>query len=471
MYKSKLLRSLHILNAEDMKQLLPFLQSPYFNTNSNIVNLYRILNRYYPEFSSPRLRKEEVFKKLFPGKPYSHQQLLNLMSEFNALFEKYLIVKQLERKEMEQQKLLLEAYSERPGCYNTFEKKFILLNKTIDNSPFRDEVYYQNKKELNLLYYGHPDTGLQKGDKGTLESAIANFEAYKNLASIKLKCAHNARTNTIQNGQNLKSDARTLLTEIPLLTLYEKLEMFQRTEGTENFTELLDQFKLTIHLIRTEDQRNVLKILLNYATRHMNSGHFDFFHIAFDLYKIGLEYGCLLIHGIMGVTTFHNIITAGSICQEFDWTEKFIAEYQEFLDTDKKVDAVAMGYGLWYFEKKEYSKVVDILQHSFHEPLNVFKSKSLLIRSWFELWCIDDNYFDLFLTQLDTFEKYTRRDKFLTSKLKDAFLKFISFTKKLLTAPNEKRLLIKIHQEIEEEPNLVFKKWLLEKADTKGTLS
>lgn len=467
MQNSKLLRSLGILNAEEMKDLLSFLQSPYFNTNSNIIKLYRVLYPHYPGFKRSKITREKVFARLFSGKEYAHQQMLNLMSEFNRLIEKYLVVKQLEKEELLAEKLLLKTLFERPNCYNSFVKKFQQLESKIETSPYRDEIYFREKKDLNLMYYGHRDTKLQKGDKGTLGTVVDNFEAYKKLASLKLKCAKNARINTIKDKQIGKDITFDLLDQNPLLKLYEQLELFQRIDKPANFEELLSQFKSTIHLLRTEDQRNIFRILMNYCIRETNRGNADFFSIALELNKLGLKYRCLLIYGKITEATFQNIVTSGTMSKEFEWTENFMHEYQMLLDENIKSDAMAIAFGFWYFEQKEYHKAIDALQHSFKEPIDVFKSKSLLIRCWFELWLKKESYFDFLLNQVDAFEKFIRRDRSLTPKLKAAFLKFILYTKKIFNAPYGKGVSIKITQAINQEPNLVLKKWLLEKAQQK----
>ncbi|MEM9822801.1 MAG: hypothetical protein AAF985_17100 [Bacteroidota bacterium] len=465
MQKSKLINALRILQPDEIKQLLPFLQSPYFNRNSNVVKMYRVLLPHYPAFNARQLSRESVFKKIFPGKPYAHQQMLNLMSKFNALLEKYLIIRQLEQSQLQEEKLLLHAYAERSGCFDLFEKKVDRFHQSLDTLPFRDELYFLEKKELYLLYYGHPDTPLQKGDKGTLDLAIQNFADYKAMMDIKLKCAANARRNTIVDEQGKRKKVHPSDSEKHLLSLYEKLEKFQRDEAEIHYKDVLTQFKSTIHLLRKKDQRNIFFILINYCIRETNRGNADYFPIAFELNQLGLTHGCLLVHGKITETTFHNIVTASTSCRAFKWTKNFMDTYQHKLDIKVKADALALAYGFWYFEQKKYHQAIEVLQYSFREPIHAFKSKSLLIRSWFELWLSQETYFDLLLTQLESFEKYTRRDRALTSKLKTAFVKFILFTKKILNAARDKKLMKAIQSEIQREPNLVLKKWLLEKCE------
>lgn len=146
MQQSKLIRQLKILSPAELKRLFQFLKSPFYNANPAMVKLYLLLRAHYPEFDSKVLSKEKVFRKLFPDRTYDHQKLLNLMSDFMAILEQYLIVLQLEKDELEQKKLLLQSYLERPDCYEIFEKKVWELDNFLDAQPFRDESYFQEKK-------------------------------------------------------------------------------------------------------------------------------------------------------------------------------------------------------------------------------------------------------------------------------------------------------------------------------------
>jgi hypothetical protein len=463
MHKSKLVRTMRILTEEEMKRLQLFLQSPFFNTNSNIVKLYKVLARHHPDYNSPKLAKEEVFKKLFPGKEYAHQQMLNLMSEFYALLEKYLINLQLENKELIQNKLLLEAFSERPNCYDFFEKKFDLLNKNLDGQPFRDDIYFSEKKELNLLYYAHPDTSMQTGDKGTLHKAVEYFEAQKKLTDLKLKCALNARANTLNENQKRELNSQQLLSENQLYILYEKLEKFQHSETEVNIEELTSLFKLEIKLLREDDKRNILKILLNYCIRQINIGNTDFYRTSLDLYKIGLEHDCMLVKGKITKNVFQNIAAAGVNCQEYNWTIDFMENYQKLLDEQVKDDAVALSFGLLYLQKKEYNQAINVLQRNFQEAFDQFKSKTLLIRAWFEIWNKDNSYYDLLLAKLDALEKFARRNKSMRPSFIKSVLISVSYTKKIVESKWNPLTLQKIIQEINSEQSFLFKKFLLEK--------
>lgn len=464
MKNSKLVRTLQILNTEELKRLLQFLKSPFYNANPSIVKLYLLLRNHHPAFDSRKLTKESVFQKLFPNREYDHKKLLNLMTDFRALLEKYLMLLQLEKEELEQKKLLIRAYADRPDCYVVFEKKVWELDRELDALPYRDEGYFREKKEVNLLYYGHPDTSKSTDKKDTLQTAVEHFNAYRSFAEIKLKCASNAMANTV-SGKNIRpTTSGNLLTKNPAYVLYEKLETFQRKGKATDLNELVDYFISNIELLRKEDQEYILKMLLNYCIRQTNSGKLTFFNTSFKLYQVGLEYYCLFVNGKISEGTFQNIVTNAITINELAWAKKFMDNYGAKLDPKIKEEAMTICLAQWHFAKKEYQKTIELLRYLFREPSVIFKSKALVIKALFELYWTDESYMDVLLAQLDAFEKYARRSKVLTSRLTGAFIKFIIFTKKLTNAKGSKKSYDKLRIELEQEPNVVFKQWLLEKA-------
>lgn len=464
MHHSKLVRQLRILTAPELKRLLQFLKSPFYNANPAIVKLYLLLREHYPEFESLALAKEKVFRKLFAGRAYEHQKMLNLMSDFTALLEQYMIVLQLEKEDLEQKKLLIQAYSERPDCYEVFEKKLWELDKYLDALPYRDELYFREKKDLNLLYFGHPGTDMVAEGQDALKNALRYFETFKELSATKLQCSWNAWENAVGARKTIQPESLDFDTDTPPLLLYKKLATLQRTPETEaDLQALVSLFTTHIQAFRPGDQSNILKILLNYCSRQFNKGHTRLIDASFELYKTGLEHGSLLINGKMKESTFQNIIAVGIYCKAFDWTKAFMDRFQEYLDLNVRADAVALGMGQWHFEQKDYWRTIEVLERTFREPQEIIKSKTLLSRAWFELSLKDESYHEVLLAQLDSFEKFTRRNSAIPPRLSEGVLNFIEITRKLASNMGDKKKLAQLKIRIEAEPNLTLKNWLLEK--------
>ncbi|MEZ4963612.1 MAG: hypothetical protein R2791_00095 [Saprospiraceae bacterium] len=464
MHQSKLVRQLRILTPFELKRLLQFLKSPFYNANPAILKLYLLLRDHYPEFDAPVLGREKVFRKLFPGRAYDHQKLLNLMSGFTALLEQYLTLLQLEKNVLEQKKLLVQAYSERPDCYEVFEKKLWELDRFLDAQPYRDELYFREKKDLNLLYFGHPGTGMVAEGRDALQNALQHFETYKAISTAKLECSWNAWENAVGDRKAIRLEFSDIDAENPLLTLYKKLAALQRApDAAENLEEIDELLNEHIRSFRPNDQSNILRILLNHYTRLLNMGRSEAADTILGLYKTGLAYDCFLEFGKIKESIFLNIVTAGSLCGEFEWTEMFIDEYQHMLPARSRADTLSMAKGQLHIEKREYLKATEVLQYAFSEPQDIVKARMLAIRAWFELYWNDEGYYDLLSAQLDAFEKYTRRNKVVTPRMLEGARKFIFYVRKLAILKLDDKNTSVIKPQIEAEPNVLLKKWLLNK--------
>ncbi|MFK7774244.1 MAG: hypothetical protein AB8F94_19000 [Saprospiraceae bacterium] len=193
MHNSKLLKLLKILNATELKRLHQFLKSPFFNKNLHLLKLYQILRVWYPDFNSPKLEREKVFKKLFPDRAYDYQKLLNLMSDFTNLLKQYLQILQLEKEKQVQDELLIKAYSKRSGAYDAFVKQIEKTKKELDIQPFRNADFFRQKFWINQIFINHPKT-----DKFQLSSAKYNemmqqLDYWFLLEKLLLSCEMKAR--------------------------------------------------------------------------------------------------------------------------------------------------------------------------------------------------------------------------------------------------------------------------------------
>ncbi|MEL7427590.1 MAG: hypothetical protein AAFN81_31655, partial [Bacteroidota bacterium] len=69
---TKTLPILKSLRKEEWTELEAFLQSPYFNKDVTVVQLFQILKDMFQQQSGPlKINKEAVAKLLWPNRPYS----------------------------------------------------------------------------------------------------------------------------------------------------------------------------------------------------------------------------------------------------------------------------------------------------------------------------------------------------------------------------------------------------------------
>jgi len=90
MLKTKFLDILKTFSGEDCIKFGEFIRSEYFNKSETTRRLYEIILENYSTQPGKELNKEDLFKKLYPGKKYNESRLINLFSGLYKLSEEYI---------------------------------------------------------------------------------------------------------------------------------------------------------------------------------------------------------------------------------------------------------------------------------------------------------------------------------------------------------------------------------------------
>ena len=95
MEETKLIRLLKTFSGGEWKKFEKFAASPYFNGGRNYMPLVKELKKFSPGFESPRLTKEHLYGKIYPGKPFKETVVNTMLSGIYSLAEEFLVQHQL----------------------------------------------------------------------------------------------------------------------------------------------------------------------------------------------------------------------------------------------------------------------------------------------------------------------------------------------------------------------------------------
>lgn len=85
MQKSTVIEILRTFTQDELKEFEDFVSSPYFNKNKSINKLYDVVRKYHPDFKSDDIKKENLWKRIYPGKKYNYGTMKNLIFDLNRL--------------------------------------------------------------------------------------------------------------------------------------------------------------------------------------------------------------------------------------------------------------------------------------------------------------------------------------------------------------------------------------------------
>ncbi len=467
MKDSKLVILLKSLKSDEFRWFYKFIRSPYYNSNKHLVKLYELLRKYYPDFDHPKLTQEVLFAKLFPGEKYDIPRMRLLFHRFSNLIESFMVAEHIKKDDFLHKKLLTQSLG-RINTYDLFQKKTNELLEELENSPYRDEVFFKNKGDICRQFYSHPATNRQNKGAEYLRNTMESFDTYFVLSKVKLACALGARATTFSEQNDIKYLDMVLEKgewENLLISIYSRIFELQNVgEDDERFEKIKELYTSNLDKIRIEDKRNLLNLLINYCTRRYNKGESRFIQYMLELYKVGLDSDALLINNEISETTFINIVSSGVVCQEFKWVKSFIEEYGDHLDKNVREDAIIYAKIIWHFNKREFEETIQLISnYSFTKPLQVLITKTILIRVYVELFWENDSFFDLSLAQLRTFAKYIRNNKTVPESVKGGYLSFVRYTRRLVNLKFQNRNFNKLKSDLEAARNVSMKSWLISK--------
>lgn len=473
MHQSKLIKLFQILSEGEIKRLAKFLKSPFFNANPSIIKLYTLLRKVHPNYTSAQLTNEKVFKKVFPKRTYDHQKLLNLMSDFTGILQRYLQILQLEKKPQEQDRLLLKAYAERPNAYGMFVKQVQKANKYLEVLPYRNAEFYQKKFQLNQLYFNHPETDLFQLSKTEYDTSMQHLDRWFLLEKLLLSCEMKAREKPLSETYHvwllaeIREGIHLYPVESPITAVYlEMLDLLDH-EQESSYYRLKDLFFNNFDLFSRPQQKNILQSLINYTIRKGNRGALGFITENLELYKFGLSKNLFLEYGILNDMIYISIVNIALRTGENTWCINFIETYQDYLPPGSYKDAQSLATALWLYAENKPKETISILREV--DFLNVYyqiQARVLLIRVFFEAFQNGEDYLELIFSQSEAFERYLRRNKKVSNNQKEALLNFILMVKKLTKHKTESVHGTQENEKLKQEINsieLVYNKtWLLE---------
>ncbi|HEY3250869.1 MAG TPA: hypothetical protein VGK25_07095, partial [Ignavibacteria bacterium] len=154
MIKSKAIEIIQTFDSREFHEFGKFVDSPFFNSNTKLIEMYSLLKKFYPAFSQKNFTKENLYQKLFPGKKYNDGTMRKLLSSLQSLAEEYLANTRFMRNQTFQKRLALMQRLDEKKLDVLFKQQLYNIQKLYENEGYED-VYFRNNFELyeTLLSY------------------------------------------------------------------------------------------------------------------------------------------------------------------------------------------------------------------------------------------------------------------------------------------------------------------------------
>jgi|JI10StandDraft_1071094.scaffolds.fasta_scaffold03292_6 hypothetical protein len=472
MKETKIYLFLSSLTAVQLNRLTRYLESPYFNRNEKLLKIYYRLEALVREGAELDVNKKEIWELIYPNENYHDEKFRKHCSELLDLGEAFLAQQVYDENPVHQANYLLQAVHQKQieKLFNSSQSKAISLAKKQLNKG-SSHYYYLYEIEKNLYKLNNLETTrVHKGtiSKINLADIVNNLDYFYISEKLKYYCS------LLSWNRILALDSKLLFIheiieiarkdefkEIPPIAIYLKIyDTFIDNDNINNYWELKKLIERHLDLFPIDEAKEIIESAINYNIRNLNKS-IDFQIELFELYKKSLEKEIIFVNDEISPWTFKNIITLTLRLKEFDWTEQFIKDYSERLNPLYKENSVNYNMALLYYHKKDFNKVIPLLQKVEYEELFYgLNSKAIMISTYFEL-----DEIQVLTSFLESFKNFLSRDKSLNQSRKLSYLNLVKFTKKLIdTNLNNEIKLEKLKNDILNE-NTVGKPWLLEKVE------
>jgi hypothetical protein len=457
MQTSNLHQLLQSFSSLELRELRKFLTSPFYNTRSDLVQLFDYL------VAQPSASKAQVWQQLLPGQPYDDQKLRLLMSYLHRLLEQYLTVKEITSNDLGNRLHLAIAYRKR-GLSTAFERTRSTLEKAMNEQPLRDAHFYHAHYQLTWEQY-HTATAQNPAVELPLKELASSIDLFYLSSRLRMICFALAQQSVYQaDNQDFMAAEVVALAESErwaseptvavFLHCYRMLKSPEAEVHFQGFKQLLQQVNL---LFKVDEIRELNTFAINYCIRRLNDGQGSYLQELLDLYKSGLGSGHLIVNGVLSRFTYHNIVGAGLRSGDLDWVNFFIHEYRNALERSYRESSFSFSLARLEFARRRYGAVLELLQKAnYRDPLLNLAAKTLLLKTWYEL-----GEHDLLHAHLDAMRNYIHRKRVIGYH-RTNYLNIVRYSDKLLRLNlNNKKEVEALKAELEKEEVLTEKEWLV----------
>lgn len=481
MLKTTFIDILRALDKAELKRFEAFLTSPYFNTGKNVIEMFGIIKKYAPAFDNKNLNKEEVWRKMFPGKDYNYGFFKNIIHDITKLSERFLEVEYLNSDESQRNHNLLYKLYEKQlenifiNKYSGYEKNKILSAKFHDN-------LYRDHLDMKLVRFYleaiNPKLHTRHISSDIAELMILDFMASfsNNYNSVYIG---ESELNEKPDNEFVKMFTKTIFTNTELENYIDSL-----SKGTDKDYKMAGIF---------------FKLMKCYMNPEITEYYFDFKKNLFENEKYISEsalrglYACLgsaldncrdassinknrELFEIINHLVDKNIFLAenGKLVPSLyllsvklagylkapDFIEKMITEFNPKMNQEIRENSLIFSNAFLHYSKNEFDKSLDFIGKI---SVDTFQMKYFL-RNLQIMISYEINDFEMFMFLMDSHKHFLSKNKSVSESYRESNMKFLSYTKILfkIRESNDRSELELTQKNLLTEV-MVNKYWLIDK--------
>lgn len=472
MFSDKLVSLLQTFSKYELNRFKKFLQSPYFNDQDDLLQLFEIVNKTLrsDDQQMAALEKNNLWKALYPNRRFDDAHLRRLSSDLNQLAMRFM-VEEARKQETLSEALELQRILEKPELQKHLSGVERQIRKQLQSMPGQSTWYYLSQFRLHWNIYNRASKVVATSDfMDKLVPADQSLEYFYVVQKLKFYVAWLIYRGFRSTEQELpvipgfwEHIKQQQFGDVPLVLIYQNVILCLTEPDEElHFTNLISSLEKFAAKLTREDLRECYYIAQNYCAFKISQGKMEYYREVFEIFRSMINKGLLLENEQLSEGVYKNIITAGLGVGEYGWAEKFIEDYSIYLPSNIRENARIFNLSYLYFHQKKYQKVIELLRNvEYSDVVYALGSKQMLLRTYFE-----SNEYLAMDSLIDSFRIYLRRNKLISKNLKQEYSNFLNFIKRLISLdPANQQSLSLLKTRVSETPYVNSKKWLLDKIE------
>lgn len=465
MQNSKLIDLLKTFEKEDWRWFRKFLLSPYFNSREELVPFFDYLRKQAPDFNEKAIRKEKVFKKLYPKQKYDEKQISYAMNFLLGQAEKFLAQREIETKPPLINNYLLKSLVSR-NLNKHYKYHYDKSLKTLEDWKKENIDYYYYEFQLSEIANTHFIAQKHRRYDESLQNVSDSLNRLYAIQKIKYSCEMLSRSKLLKDvytPPNKEEINRFIdkgnLRKSPLALIFlEIFHLLSKDESEQNFEKLKSYLEEYNDIIPKAEKPDIYFHGINYCIVQITKNNKPRYYVqeCLNLYLAGIEQEFLLNNGFLTPSTFKNVVKLGLNLKKYDFTEDFIQKKHKKLEEKYQEDALHFNLADINYRRKNYKEAqIHLIQVEFSDIYYALDAKTMLLKIYYEI-----NEGEALFALIASFSIYLRRNKKIAKDVREAYLNFTTILGRIVRAHKEKYPAI--IEKINNTKYLYNRNWLLE---------
>ena len=462
MQNTRLWEAFSSLTKPELRAFDKFVRSPFFNSKTQLTGLFDYLRRCFEGNTLPAA--EAAGAAAYPGTAYDDQKLRLANSDLLKVLEHFWMYQE-KFADMERNKIRLAGAYRKRNLPKHAEVSLREARQSREARPFRHAEHFDDLHRIELEQFQSASAAKRYEAFNLQEISDLMDKTYvaRKLRHVCFALSHQAVTRTPYRFGLLEAVFSHVevggLLDVPAIALYYHGCHFLADPAAEmhfsRFREILstyaDQFP-------PDELRALYLLAINFGIKKSNeTSELGWYRATFDLYREALGRKLLLENGLLSRFAYHNIVGVAIRLQEIAWAEEFIQKYKPVLERRYRESSFSLNMARVAYTRQQYREALLHLQRAdYKDFINGMNAKTLQLKIYLET-----SEFELLESHLDSIKNFIRRQR-AVGYHRDNYLNIARYTRAIMRLePNDTEAAHELRRQIEIEPVLTEKEWLL----------